>query len=179
MGDLPSVEILTSTLDSLLKNKLGFVRFLDSLGEFLKFCWTSAQMVIVSAPCVIAIDFQAWKTGDCMYSEVTCINLLLNNWVKLGAIKSAKGSIQCLVNERIHKGWIICIQTYYELILKTKIMIILHTIFSPCSRGRLMEGFLTGLFCGVCCCCAATDPCYQHELKREGHLCSTHQICSG
>lgn len=132
---------------------------LDLLGEFLSFCQTSAQMVIgffVSASCVIAIDFQAWKTGDCMYSEVICINLLLNHWVKLGAIKSAKGSIQCLVNERIHKGWIICIQTHYELVVKTKMIIILHTIFSPCSRGMLMGVSLQG--CSVVLFAVAVQP---------------------
>lgn len=91
-----------------------------------------------------------------MYSEVICINLLLNHWVKLGAIKSAKGSIQCLVNERIHKGWIICIQTHYELVVKTKMIIILHTIFSPCSRGMLMGVSLQG--CSVVLFAVAVQP---------------------
>lgn len=130
-----------------------------TLGKFLSLCWTLRQVVIgffVSASSVTAIGFQAWKTGACMYSEVISINLLPNNWVKLGAIKFAKGSIQCLVNEKIQKGWIICIQNHYEIVLKTKMIVILHAISSPYSRGRLIEGFPTGLFC-VCCYCAATD----------------------
>lgn len=53
-------------------------------------------------------------------------------------------------------------------------IIILHTIFSPCSRGRLVEGFPTGLFCFVCCCCAAINLCYQHELRAGEGICVPH-----